>query len=379
MSAFSLAQPAPELPPAPAPAASEEFEGGEKIERDTDDAYDTTIELLPGGQFPAALDLFSISIRNAALRGWVKQPSPCCAASVIAGCFNTVRGLERTDKENGALAASDVIAVMDCQLEEDRASKHASAARLLGLKDPEILAALEQRVGQIQDAKGRPLISRKKDALKPPDLRAAVKEATAKAMSGGFDGMEEAELELWKILEQIYAAADAAKATGASASNETVILSAEDRKPLAAANPNAAAGEEADDDESEVLSGGALCGDVSGEVTLQRDVNKALVSALQVHIGLLKLRGKNPSTAFFGNGDVLKTVRKLSEKLGVQVVGRNYCGKGLRGSSTINLTANDSAETQESQWRTLVAEFARSDTALLMHMTNHVCMLTSIP
>ena len=144
---MALAKPAPLLPPpATAPEVVEET-----IERDTESGFeDITVELLPGGKFPQALDLFSISVRNAALRGWVKQPSPCCAASSIAGCFNTIRGLERTDKENGAVDAKDVMAVMDGQLSDDRAVKHASCARILGLKDPAILACLEARVGQIQ-------------------------------------------------------------------------------------------------------------------------------------------------------------------------------------------------------------------------------------
>ena len=145
--ASSLAKPAPLLPPpAPAPELVEET-----IERDTESGFDElTVELLPGGKFPQALDLFSISVRNAALRGWVKQPSPCCAASSIAGCFNTVRALERTDKANGAVDASDVIKVMDGQLSDERAIKHASCARILGLKDAAVLACLEKRVGEIQ-------------------------------------------------------------------------------------------------------------------------------------------------------------------------------------------------------------------------------------
>ena len=186
---MSLAQPAPLLPPpAPAPEQPEEKEK-ETIEKDTESAFDEiTVDLLPGGKFPSALDLFSISIRNAAMRGWVKQPSPCCAASSIAGCFNTIRGLERSEKANGAVDAKDVIGIMDCQLDEDRQAKHGSCARILGLKDTAVLSCLEKRVGEIQDAKGRPLTSRKKEALKPPDLRLAIREATAKAMAGGFEG-----------------------------------------------------------------------------------------------------------------------------------------------------------------------------------------------
>lgn len=89
---------------------------GEKNERDTDASEDCPVELLPEGVFPAHVDFFSISVRNAALKGWVKQTSPCCAAASIAGCFNTLRRLERSNTEAGALCSSDVIKVMDEQV-----------------------------------------------------------------------------------------------------------------------------------------------------------------------------------------------------------------------------------------------------------------------
>ena len=51
--------------------------------------------------------------------------------------------------------------------------------------------------------------------------------------------------------------------------------------------------------------------------------------------------------------------------------GRNFMGKGLKGAKCVSLDSNDSLETREAQWRAFVSELARSDTALLMHMTNH--------
>ena len=88
----------------------------EKTERDTEASEDCPVELLPDGKFPVGVDLFSISVRNSALRGWVKQPSPCCAAASVAGCFNTLRGIERSNTDSGALCAADVIRAMDEQV-----------------------------------------------------------------------------------------------------------------------------------------------------------------------------------------------------------------------------------------------------------------------
>ena len=221
-----------------------------------------------------------------------------------------------------------------------------------------------------------------------------MKEATAKAISGGFEDTDEREMELWRALHQIYSAADAAKAAGAPAASEagiSVVVAGVDsggsrsggsrsaaggedeagRVPLGSTDPNAGGeGEEGENDEELLM----LCGsgsDASSAIAVQRDVNKALVSALQVHMGQLKLRTEHPSTAFFGNGDVLKTVRRLGESLGIHVSGRTFMGKGLKGAKCVSLDSNDSLETQEAQWRAFVNELARSDTALLMHMTNH--------
>ena len=38
---------------------------------------------------------YSIALNHAALNGWVKQPSPCCAGSSLAGAWNAVLGLPR--------------------------------------------------------------------------------------------------------------------------------------------------------------------------------------------------------------------------------------------------------------------------------------------
>ena len=91
-------------------------------------------------------------------------------------------------------------------------------------------------------------------------------------------------------------------------------------------------------------------------------------------IGRLKLQAETPSTAFFGNGDVLKAARRLAERHGLQVSGRPFCGKGCRGSGNICLESGDSAEAKDAQWRQLTTEFARADTALVCHMWNHYCM-----
>ena len=74
----------------------------EPEEKDSVDAEDAGWRalLLPDGGFPDGADMsqFGIQTNFALLQGWVKQPSPCCAAASVAGAVNAIRGLKRGDE-----------------------------------------------------------------------------------------------------------------------------------------------------------------------------------------------------------------------------------------------------------------------------------------
>eukprot|EP01029_Cantina_marsupialis_P005979 TRINITY_DN164_c2_g1_i1.p1 TRINITY_DN164_c2_g1~~TRINITY_DN164_c2_g1_i1.p1 ORF type:complete len:680 (-),score=190.28 TRINITY_DN164_c2_g1_i1:255-2294(-) len=62
-------------------------------EKDTDDVRNYTEArlmdlILPDSKFPLTLDKFSFSVSKSMFKAWVKQPSPCCAAAVVAGAWN---------------------------------------------------------------------------------------------------------------------------------------------------------------------------------------------------------------------------------------------------------------------------------------------------
>jgi hypothetical protein len=69
---------------------------------DGEEVLDLPGLLLPPGFTPLLSmvgvgDKFSISYSARALQGWVKQPSPCCAAASAAGAWNASRGFGRND------------------------------------------------------------------------------------------------------------------------------------------------------------------------------------------------------------------------------------------------------------------------------------------
>jgi len=92
---------------------------GERIEADTADSEDTlnlqTI-LLPSSSFPPNAKSFSVSYNKGLLDGWVKQPSPCCAAASVAGAYNGLMDLTR--EEAGSKGHMDVLPLMADLLKE---------------------------------------------------------------------------------------------------------------------------------------------------------------------------------------------------------------------------------------------------------------------
>ena len=73
--------------------------------------------------------------------GWMKQPSACCAAASVAGAFNALALLHRSDE--GALTHSDILQIYDTMF-SDIISKHKiSYERRLGASLDDFLLAVE--------------------------------------------------------------------------------------------------------------------------------------------------------------------------------------------------------------------------------------------
>ena len=52
--------------------------------------------IFPHAGFSFEKPIVAFSVNNRLLRGWVKQPSPCCAAASVAGAWNALGAMERT-------------------------------------------------------------------------------------------------------------------------------------------------------------------------------------------------------------------------------------------------------------------------------------------
>jgi hypothetical protein len=73
---------------------------------------------------------FTFSSNQRILNGWVKQPSPCCAAASLAGAFNALGTLHRSDPRS--LDHTDILYLYECLLKKNIEKKKLSFERCLG-------------------------------------------------------------------------------------------------------------------------------------------------------------------------------------------------------------------------------------------------------
>ena len=105
----------------------------ERIEKDTDEIEDVTNVfefLIPAGTMPADCSQFSLSYNKTVLDGWVRQPSACCGAASVAGAWNALAKLHRSDKM--ALTHESVLTVYRDMFVDMIQRKQASFERKLG-------------------------------------------------------------------------------------------------------------------------------------------------------------------------------------------------------------------------------------------------------
>eukprot|EP00232_Nephroselmis_pyriformis_P007127 CAMPEP_0182893036 /NCGR_PEP_ID=MMETSP0034_2-20130328/24236_1 /TAXON_ID=156128 /ORGANISM="Nephroselmis pyriformis, Strain CCMP717" /LENGTH=132 /DNA_ID=CAMNT_0025026755 /DNA_START=182 /DNA_END=576 /DNA_ORIENTATION=- len=102
----------------------------------TEDAL--ALLLLPSGKLPLNVERFGLVYSKVALQGWVKQPSPCCAASSVAGAWNSMLGAPRGDGRT----TEDVIKILQGIVSDQIASKRERLERLVESPVGELEAAL---------------------------------------------------------------------------------------------------------------------------------------------------------------------------------------------------------------------------------------------
>jgi hypothetical protein len=109
-------------------------------------------------------DRLSVNFNRTLFNGWVKQPSPCCAAAAVAGAWNSLNNLHRTDRR--ACTYVEVLSIYTNMLQESLDKKQSSFERKLGASLEEYLTVLETELIVI----GKALGGKKEAAPKRKDI-----------------------------------------------------------------------------------------------------------------------------------------------------------------------------------------------------------------
>jgi hypothetical protein len=117
----------------------------DKIERDTADIEDVNNllgVLLPDGQIPQDCSQFGFAFNKKLFDGWVKQPSPCCAAASLAGAWNCLSDTPRTHPN--AINHLDILIIYNQILTDQMRKKIVSFERCLGAPINDLLSYFEE-------------------------------------------------------------------------------------------------------------------------------------------------------------------------------------------------------------------------------------------
>ena len=410
--------------PAPAPAGAFPSEGLPPdadaadlvlpaVEMDTADDEEASSSwealrstLLPpdGASLPTTADgtfipAFALLVNGSALNAWVKQPSPSCAAAVVAGAWNAL-ACAGGRRDARAMGVRDVLDAMALGAETNLARRKARFARLLGVSS-DAFDAFERAVLEriASDPSGATLGGRSKadPAMRRGDAMRVVEEtATTRCAPSTTEGETEGETDaddVSSIEETCHDADDAFAAVAAllreekavrmtktktqenaassSSENEPAFVADEKKvanedarspkqkkkpevartekrlakklasfpKTLTRLGPPSAAflgassgiqsrnlgvsnDESADDGEASASGAASDDGDDDekkheharlSSSSSSFDWRAEMWSVLKARAGLEKLRRDKPSTAAFGNAEVMRVFRRLVE------------------------------------------------------------------
>lgn len=341
------------------------------IEMDSELAEDVDISslLLPVGFEPLASldhvrDKFCLSYSKNAMTGWVKQPSPCCAAASAAGALNICFGLNRSDSQ--AHSHSTLVPIFADILREQVKTMQARLERLIGAPLDDLLQQLNRRLeaqGMSLGGKNQPLSSTKKQnqAL----LRSTVfegRQAVLLARQGDDPTVSDTVSlpsrpgEIFLRLGELYDEAKEGEGESDESSSES--------------------DEGADGDEEALVE----CVQMGRTSKKKKNAKKTwrwkheLGEWLHKLGGCEKIEFAKPSTAPFGNNGVMSALRRLGEN---QIKCRLLMGKKLKsaGEGYFGLSRADDSTTIAAQWAGLRSAFLLHNAAIIFHLKNHYALV----
>eukprot|EP01065_Artemidia_motanka_P010783 TRINITY_DN15777_c0_g1_i1.p1 TRINITY_DN15777_c0_g1~~TRINITY_DN15777_c0_g1_i1.p1 ORF type:complete len:442 (+),score=188.67 TRINITY_DN15777_c0_g1_i1:46-1371(+) len=357
-----------------------------------DDARSYGIEsleklLLPDGQLPlaASASSFALAYSSGALGGWLRQPTPICAAASLAGAWNTAARRERgTD---GSASVEDMLRVL-IQLSRERLDTKESTLQRLLLHP---VGQLRERVEARLREEGRSLAGRKQESASPKLcrelLRVECAERVLDAAAGpqmGEDGLPVDAIaslaDAWKMKEEgareVLELHRLRRAGQERPKQEDVVAKPADEGEE---EEEELQGSDSDEEGKEKEKKRKPKGKKEKEKQKPLDVlvNEALAAWWRNLLTYERLaRESVPSTGGIGNWGLLEAAPRLEEALGRPATAALLMGK-CGAASGMQIKNGEEADVAQ-EWRFLWDSFTAPDTALIFHLTNHYALIFAL-
>lgn len=346
----------------------------EIVEQDTiesEDIQNLLEYVLPAGGIPANATSFGMQYNKRLFNGWVKQPSPCCAAASVAGAWNSLSNLHRSD--HNAVQHNNVLDLYREMFKSLIESKQASFERKLASPIGSFLEVLKYQLGLL----GKEIGGKKGFGASKKVVMVIIKQLVKEFCENNKDLPEQPDANDMRQKTAVESFKDLLAEEGFIVQNELEAIDTE----LAAVKGESAAApakestgdSDYENDTSSEDEGAAGGGDVvtvavkgasKKSASLKKaakdgqwDWKKDLMDLLKNMAGLAKLNRAKSSTAAIGNWGVMDVTARLSEakNTGSYVSCRLFMGQKKTAKSKVDVavSAKDDEAAITAQWDAL--------------------------
>jgi len=264
------------------------------------------------------------------LDGWLRQPSPCCAAASVAGAFNALFDLGRSSAKSASIR--EVADLMASHCDKLFAQRQQRVERLLGLEQGTFSGVLDKL-----DSEFAQLDLQWTASSGPHAITRNVAVRVMREM-----------MEKWTPSDET----DPGNAAFVALQGALGVGEAENADPDVQGN-----------------SGVMI-------VTVGPDWEQELSDLITKRRGSFRLRAEQPNTGEIGSWGVKQAAMDLSVSRSCDPI-QTQVLLGCKGGPKVEMQVakDDSPEAVEQQWNALKNAFSRPSSVLLFHLTNHYALV----